>query len=212
MPELYARAGKSFEELGKADWQAASLAVLANLAWAQGEYAMAEAQALQSAHLFDRAGETTRAAYALEQAASSQREQGRFAQAEALFKQCLHMFEVVGDQVGQGSVINGLGDLEFDRGDYEAAQTYYHQAEEIWRGTVPGLAQLALRGMARVACAQNRILEASDLIETCVAASRRWWSSNMPSLVHHLAFIRHLLGDGPVRARCCRKSCPNSSS
>jgi tetratricopeptide (TPR) repeat protein len=104
------------------------------------------------------------------------------------------MYRELQNDAGRGSAVNGLGELEFDRGNYEAANGYYDEAHEAFRGTT--WRELAHFGKGRVACAQGRTLEALKLLEACVADARFWVNAEMLCLtLHHLAFVKHLLGD-----------------
>jgi predicted ATPase len=191
---LLQKAAHTFESLGETVWQAGSLAGLGNATWRQGKFALTERYCTQSARLFEEAGQKGFVAGALVWLAGAQRDQGRFAEAERLFQQCIAMVSELQNEVGSGSAVNGLGELEFDRGNYEAANGYYDEAYVAFRGTT--WRELAHFGKGRVAYAQGRTLEAVKLLEACVVDARYWANTEMLCLtLDHLAFVRHLLDD-----------------
>jgi len=192
--QLLQHAYNIFEGHGDKAWQAAILEAQGRSALSLGEYSSAERRFAQSAQLFESINQKSFGTYALMWSGGACRDQGRYLEAEIIFNACLASFDEMSDRAGTGLTLNGMGDLEHARGDYLAADDCYARALDYFPDTM--WRKLPLRGRGIVAYTQGRNEEAFAFLHAFALDARQW--SNLFGLnlvLHHLAFVRHVLGD-----------------
>jgi eukaryotic-like serine/threonine-protein kinase len=100
------------------------------------------------------------------------RRQGRFEEAAVTLAEALAVADSTGDPISRGDVLTHLGFLEYDRGDYRAAETAHHAAYEIrlaHYGEVNESTATSLQGTALAVRALNRTDEAEALHRRALA-------------------------------------------
>jgi predicted ATPase len=186
-----------FQDLGETLWYARALSDLGSLAWSYADFPLAQRYCERSEKLFSEAKDSSQAADALMWRAYALRDQGHFARATELFEHSLDSFRQLNNLLGQGDVLNGMGDLAFNQGDWGTAAARFDEAARVWGDAEieVQIADFALRGKGRVAYAEGDAVRAEPLLQTCVNAARLSGHEFILSFtLHHLGFVKHMLG------------------
>ncbi len=114
-------------------WQAEVILRRAELAWRQGEQAVARQLAETGLDLARQAGDGGRQAAFLETLARVARNQGDYRQAHHWVTLAHEQFTAVGDRFGQASTLDKLANLTLEAGDYAQAAAMHAEAAAVFR-------------------------------------------------------------------------------
>jgi tetratricopeptide (TPR) repeat protein len=103
------------------------------LAWAQGDYARAQAAHTESLVLFRELGNKAGIAQTLNTMGVIARRQKDYTQAYTWCMESLALYRDLGDKIGVARVLNNLGVVALDQQDYSQAQTFYEESLALVR-------------------------------------------------------------------------------
>lgn len=129
-------AAKGTEPKSGAGWRARTLIAQSTLEWMLGNYAAAEATALEAQAIYHDLGDTAREAVALRRLGDVAAIRGDYSQAGHYYQIALARFRQsgpAGDRQGEVRTLNNLGIVYWGMGDYGAAYKCFSQALAIWR-------------------------------------------------------------------------------
>ena len=128
--------------------------------------------------------------------------------AELLFRQSLDYYREIGFLIAVGSVSNGLGDLEYARGNLDRALQIFEEGRCAYQEAGVTTDWL-LRGIGRIAYVQGDSIRAERLLAACIADTEIWhelafesWTlhhfgiaKQMPDGILHILWLRFVRSD-----------------
>jgi tetratricopeptide (TPR) repeat protein len=119
--------------IGNAWAIAYSLDFLSTAAYARGAYGEAEKLLNEGLSLSQGVGDRFTTAYGLNGLSQVKKALGSYAEAEQLLEQSIAIWREIGDQASLAQSLNMMGDVLLDTEDWQAAQTYFHEALSVAR-------------------------------------------------------------------------------
>jgi tetratricopeptide (TPR) repeat protein len=118
-------------QAGNRDGQAAALAGLGLVAYAQGEYPRARDAFRESCALYEQTGDQHGQADVVKGLADVDRVTGNHREAQEGYQHAYELFREAEDRRGQADALTGLGDMAYARGDSLQAHDAYRQAHDL---------------------------------------------------------------------------------
>jgi predicted ATPase/class 3 adenylate cyclase len=162
--DLWARAMELAEELGDEDAYVMADLRRAGAAWERGDVELAVDRHRTQLAAAREEGNRVREATLLQWVGEGLRDLRRFDEAKALLQEADAVYRELENEVGVAINAHGLGDLELDRGDPDAAAEYYRQALAVHLGHGRGRdIAYCLAGIASVLAERGRHEDAARL-------------------------------------------------
>lgn len=159
-----ARARRQLHNLQNAHFQ------LANIAYAQGNYAQAYAAAQAAFAVCQQTGDRWFAAYCLNELGQAARALGDLSAARQYYTNSLALREAFSDPEGKALALQNLGDIALRQGEHTQAKALFEQSMNIYR-TISDKGGLAtsICGLGKTACAQQDYATAQACLRSALA-------------------------------------------
>jgi tetratricopeptide (TPR) repeat protein len=134
------------------------------------------------------------------------RDTGEHDRAEALFNQCIALCRELSDVNIEAMAENGMGDLEYDRGDLVKSRRHYETALDLWRKHSDWARVLPQRGLGRIACVEGDLPQAEICLRQVVQAAEQGNAGERSFCLQYYAWLKHLQGDDESARRFLRRA------
>lgn len=185
-----------------------ALAELSKCDWMAGDYTQAAVHAKRSLGLRTQMGDLQPIVNAQAWLAAVWRDTGECDQAEAMFNQCIALCRELDDANIEAMAENGMGDLEYDRGDLVKSRRHYETALDLWRKHSSYIWARALpqRGLGRIACVEGDLTQAEMCLHQVVQVAEQENASERSFCLQYYAWLKHLQGDDESATRFLRQA------
>ncbi len=195
-------------QAGDIDHLADALAELSKCDWVAGDYTQAAVHAERSLGLRTQMGDLQPIVNAQAWLAAVWRDTGEHDQAEAMFNQCIALCRELADANIEAMAENGLGDLEYDRGDLVKSRRHYDAALNLWckHSSYIWARVLPQRGLGRIACVEGDLTQAEKCLRQVVQVAEQGNAGERSFCLQYYAWLKHLQGDDESARRFLRQA------